>query len=147
MKAPRIKYFQRLAAPILRKRDGEYMTHDLHIMATTDEAQSLSQYFEQLVTENPDAPTLSFVRALLLQAADLAVNAETLLTLLTEWKVKAILSEKLSQSDADKAMALLQAHKAGKRAPIRQQHTSTTARRVYVPDPPKPKRIISGGDY
>ena len=47
MQTPKIKFAQRLASPIIRKRDGLEATHCIRINLTTDEALVLSSTMQK----------------------------------------------------------------------------------------------------
>ena len=125
-----IKFMHKLAVPHIRKRDGETVTHSMVIALTTEEALLISQYFAD--RKESTAPTVSLIRAFLLQQALSAVDETTLLESMAAVYLKKRLAYDLSTKDYCRAIDFIKnppQPKAEIKPPAKPE------RRVYIPEP------------
>ena len=108
MQAPKIKFTQRLALPIIRKRDGQEATHCIRMNLTTDEALLLCDLFSQFKEEDDSAPTFSLLRVAMGMVADKTVNEETLVSDMAKWRLRESLAAVLTTSDFNRALTYLE---------------------------------------
>ena len=124
-----IKFFQLLSVPKIRKRDGQEVTHSLHVLLSNDEALLLSAYFDSRTAE--DAPTTSLIRAFIMALADGKVSESTLLNEMAGMRTRAKLASELSQSDYDRAMSFINSPPIPKEI----KPPAKPERRLYIPEP------------
>ena len=124
-----IRYMSKMKAPMIRKRDGELLTHSLRMALTTSEAVAIQELFD---ASKNNAPKISLIRAFLIAKAIDEVNEETLINTMSVFKAKEMLAETLAKNDFDKAINFI------KNTPITPPKKTIPAqpeRRVFIPEP------------
>jgi len=124
-----IRYMSKLRIPVIRKRDGEILTHSLRIALTDSEAIAIQELF---ASRKDKSPSISLIRAFLISHALEEVTEETLINAMANLKSKEMLSNSLAKIEFDKAINFIK----NPPEPIPKIIIpAKTERRVYIPDP------------
>jgi len=132
MQTPKIKFAQRLASPIIRKRDGLEATHCIRINLTTDEALVLSSTMQKEQDKGEDSPSVSLLRLALKMIAEKTVNEDMLLDDMARWRLREALAVALYTPDFDRALTYLESIKKPKSTTL-QVNNISPAQKVNPP--------------
>ncbi len=127
MSKKNIRFVSKMVNPRIRQRDGELLTHFLHIALTTPEAIAVQELFD---SRKDKSPSISLIRAFLISHALEEVTEETLINAMSTLKAKEMLAEALAKINFDKAINFI------KNPPEKEKPRSEPLRkerRVFIP--------------
>ena len=129
MSKKNIRFVSKLITPKIRKRDGELLTHFLHIALTTPEAIAVQELFD---SRKDNSPSISLIRAFLISHALEEITEETLINAMATLKAKEMLADALAKTAFDKAINFV---KNPPETPPKQIISAQKERRVFIPEP------------